>query len=208
MNRRLVRTFEDVRGVLLAHGFGVRADMCRAVPPDYNTGAHGLLTIFNGRALIPGLWGYLPTWMKDQSRFQLSARAETVFEKPMFQGPVRNSRCVVPVDAYVELNPRMAGAGPHLVYRPNRAPFFLAGLFTENLDGNPTVALLTKPASSAMHQFCERMPVAFEDHIGGDKWLAAKDFNHNIEWFEQHRIDARVLDESQNDPGLLDRLPG
>ena len=65
MNRRLVRTFADVRGVLIAHGFEVKADMCRAVPADYNTGTHGLLAIFNGRALIPALWGYLPTWMKD-----------------------------------------------------------------------------------------------------------------------------------------------
>ena len=205
MNRRLVRTFEDVRGVLTAHGFEVKADMCRAVPADYNTGTHGLLTIFNGRALIPGLWGYLPTWMKDQSRFQLSARIETVFEKPMFQGPVRNSRCVVPVDAYVELNPTGRDfVGPHVVYRQDRAPFFLGGLYTENLDGNPTVALLTKPASAAMRGFCERMPVAFEDYVGGSKWLLAKDVSHNIEWFAHHAIAARVLDESQNDAQLLD----
>ena len=126
----------------------------------------------------------------------------------MFQGPVRNSRCVVPVDAYVELNPTgRAFVGPHLVYRQDHTPFFLGGLYTENLDGNPTVALLTKPASAAMRGFCERMPVAFDDHIGGSKWLLAKDVSHNIEWFSHHAIAARVLDESQNDAQLLDALP-
>jgi putative SOS response-associated peptidase YedK len=204
VNRRLVRTFEDIRAVLASNGFNVAVDQCRTVPADYNTSAHGLLTLFTGRALIPGLWGYLPTWSKDQTRFQLSAHAETVFDKPMFRGPVRNSRCVVPVDGYIELNPRgRSYVGPHFVYREQRQPFFVAAVHTENLDGNPTVAILTRPASAVMRPFCERMPVAYQDAAMAKPWLADCIVGDSIEWLCCHAIDPRVIDTSENHESLL-----
>jgi putative SOS response-associated peptidase YedK len=191
----LARSFSNVREVLRNAGFAVMADHCRLMPPELQTGRHGLLAIFNGRVLMPGLWGYLPTWIKDQSHFQLTARVETVFDKPMFRGPVRNSRCVVPVDGYIVPSPQALTLGTQHVHRPALAPFFIGGLYTENLDGNPTVALLTRPASGAMQDLSDRMPVAFENAATSMRWLTHSDPNQCLEWLEHHALGGGAATE-------------
>lgn len=49
-------------------------------------------------------WGLLRSWAKNPkaSRRPINARAETVAERPMFRDLLRERRCVVPIDGYVE----------------------------------------------------------------------------------------------------------
>jgi putative SOS response-associated peptidase YedK len=53
-------------------------------------------------------WGLIPSWTKDEikarefSDMTLNAKAETVFEKPMFKRSITSKRCVLPVDGFYE----------------------------------------------------------------------------------------------------------
>src|SRR5690606_11250477 len=47
-------------------------------------------------------WGFLPAWMKDRTKYQINARAETAFEKPMFRAAARATRCLVLADGWYE----------------------------------------------------------------------------------------------------------
>ena len=50
------------------------------------------------------LWGLIPTWAKDPTlgRNMFNARAETVHEKPSFQIPFKNCRCLIVANGFYE----------------------------------------------------------------------------------------------------------
>src|ERR1700734_4108971 len=53
-------------------------------------------------------WGLIPSWTKSEEQaiefcnMSLNAKAETLFEKPMFKIPALTKRCMLPVDGFYE----------------------------------------------------------------------------------------------------------
>ena len=49
-------------------------------------------------------WGIVPFWANDPKSIShpINARSEEAYAKPMFRGPFRSNRCLVPATAFFE----------------------------------------------------------------------------------------------------------
>ncbi len=128
-----------------------------------------------GRILETMSWGLLPGWAKDAKSVRpINARAETVFEKPMFRSAVRRRRCLVPADGFYEWQQREGRKQPYHIGMVDDAPFALAGIWECRAQpGAPALvscALIVTGANELMARIHERMPVivAPEDYA---RWL-------------------------------------
>jgi len=138
------------------------------------------------RVEVPGVFGLLPHWAKDEklSRHTYNARSETVAEKPSFADAWRKARhCIVPARAIYEPDWSSGRAVPTRITRVDGKPLGIAGLWsrwrtpdgrwlhsytmlTINADGHPFMNRFHKPGDE------KRMVVVLpEDQYGA--WLEA-----------------------------------
>lgn len=113
--------------------------------------------------VAPMYWGFRPHFMADAPEL-INARAETVAEKPMFRQAYRQQRCLVPADGFYEWQRTEQGKQPHFICRPDREPFFFAGLWTRlsepaREDCRHGYAILTTAARESLRPIHEREPV-------------------------------------------------
>ena len=148
---------------------GLVAEGIDPLPPSYNiapsqvalvvrhqTGAHrvDLLT-----------WGLVPGWMKEPGKIRpINARAETIYQKPMFRDAFRHQRCLVLCDGYYEWKKLANGRKqPYHLGRTDGSPFVMAGLWSDNThavsEGIQTFCVITTPASGEAATIHHRMPV-------------------------------------------------
>ena len=76
-----------------------------AKPARYNIAPGTSVGVVRGGAAAQPeamTWGFAPQWLRDPSKSQINARAETVLEKPMFRDSFRKRRCLVPADGWYE----------------------------------------------------------------------------------------------------------
>ncbi len=85
--------------------FGL-SEIVRAVEPRYNAAPTQQLPVIVQRGAEARLawmrWGLVPSWAKEinPSISTFNARAEGISEKPMYRGPIRRQRCLVPADGF------------------------------------------------------------------------------------------------------------
>jgi len=158
-------------------------------PPRYNIAPTQPIAVVHEQ-LVPGQsrarhfslmrWGFLPSWVKDPRDFPLliNARIETVRDKPAFRNAIRRRRALVPADGYYEWRAMGRGKQPYLIRRRDLRPFALAAIFETWMGPNgeelDTVAILTAPASGAIAELHDRVPVTI---AGCDfaSWLDCRD---------------------------------
>ena len=73
-------------------------------------------------------WGLVPSWAKDEKMKLINARSETVHEKPSFKSSLRNKRCLIPADGFIEW--RGTEKQPYYIYLKDQALFAFAGLWS------------------------------------------------------------------------------
>ena len=67
----------------------------------------------DARELSALSWGLVPSWAKDLSGTKpINARAETVFDIPLFRTAIRRRRCLLPADGFYEWQQRPGGRQP------------------------------------------------------------------------------------------------
>ena len=153
-------------------------------------------------------WGLIPHWWKDKKlpRFSINARAEEAASKPMWRGPYRNWRCLIPAEGWYEW-PEKDGVDPttgeiteigqpHFIYQTDREPFCFAGLasmWTPSEGEAPvlTCAILTQAASLSLAPVHDRMPV-----ILPKEWYEA--------WADPTTTDAEIVTGMIRDYALRD----
>lgn len=91
----------------LEERFGAHMVKSEVYAPHYNASPSQKLPVILGRdreVISFGLWGFLPHWLKDNFKIkaQINARAETIFEKPMFKNAFKNNRCLILSDGFYE----------------------------------------------------------------------------------------------------------
>lgn len=136
-------------------------------------------------------WGLVPHWVKDEQELKkqwnntLNARGETIFEKSSFRTAAKNNRCIIYVDGFYEHHHYNKKTYPFYIYRKDKEPMALAGLWSEwkNPDTGGTLntfSIVTTNANAIMAKIHNnpkleepRMPVILPTALE-DKWL------HNI----------------------------
>ncbi len=122
-------------------------------------------------------WGLVPLWAKDTNiGYKLiNARAETVFEKPMWKGSVLHKRCLIPSSGFYEWKVRDEKTKqPYFIHPKDQEMFTFAGVFSAWKDAEGTelftYAIITTEPNREMSMIHDRMPVILhpEDE---DKWL-------------------------------------
>jgi putative SOS response-associated peptidase YedK len=173
-----------------------------------------------GRREAVGLrWGLIPFWAKEPSIGSrlINARAEGLIDKPAFRAAFRRRRCLVPADGFFEWR-ALAGRRkqPYYVRLASGEPFAMAGLWEQwrPPEGEliATFTIVTTTANEALRALHDRMPaiVAPADY---DEWLSSPNPSALLgPWagvaFEVAPIGTRVNDVRNDDPGVLQPLPG
>lgn len=132
-------------------------------------------------------WGLIPHWWKDAKppRLTFNARSEEAATKPMWRGPMRHARCLMPAEGWYEWqalavpDPRTGEIKvqkqPHFIRRSDGKLVCFAALFSEwtPAAGAPprlSCAILTRDAAPSVHGVHDRMPVVMPD-AAFPQWL-------------------------------------
>jgi putative SOS response-associated peptidase YedK len=164
----LVREFDAV----------LRADPAQ-LPPRYNVAPSVLVPVVRvrkgERELASLSWGLLPSWSKKaQGNRPINARAESLFEKPMFRNAIAKRRCLIPADGFYEWQQHPAGKQPWHIGMIDDSTFALGGIWEYwAIEGQEPVlscAIIVTEANELVRKMHERMPliIAREDW---DRWL-------------------------------------
>lgn len=110
-------------------------------------------------------WGLIPSWAKDPKigNKLINARAETLFEKPIFRSAVKQRRCLVLADGFYEWQRAEKAKIPMFIRLKSKRPFGFAGLWESwvSPDGTTvkTCTIVTTEANELMKPIHARMPV-------------------------------------------------
>ena len=152
-------------------------------------------------------WGLIPGWWSQPTlpTATINARSEDAASKPMWRGPVRHTRCLVPALGWYEWQVQPTGKVPHFIHAAGMSGLCFAGLWSEWTDpqraGQSSFAILTRPAASALARVHHRMPVvlapgAWDDWLG--LWPAehaarlAAAVAHSLDDFEYYPVSRYV----------------
>lgn len=133
-------------------------------------------------------WGLVPHWVRDREQLKkiwnntLNARSETIFEKPSFRDSAKNRRCLLYVDGFYEHHHFNGKTFPHYIYRKDKKPLIMAGLWSEWIDDESgevlnTFSIVTTKGNEMMSKIHNnpklkepRMPLILLDALA-DEWL-------------------------------------
>ena len=124
-------------------------------------------------------WGMVPFWAKDPKVMStpFNARSEEAHEKPMFRGPFKSKRCLVPATAFFEWQavPGQKKKQKIRIARADGDLITLAGLYDYWRRGDDvleTFTILTTAPNATMEPIHNRMPVILGEG-DEDEWLDA-----------------------------------
>ena len=153
----------------IARGFDARlTDEAAALPARYNVAptlrVPAVRATADGRVLEAMTWGLVPSWARDPSGVKpINARAETVFDNPMFRNAVRRRRCLIPADGFYEWQARSGRKQPFHIGMVDDGWFAFGKIWEYRvLEGEKprvTCAILVTRANKLMASIHERMPV-------------------------------------------------
>jgi putative SOS response-associated peptidase YedK len=96
----------------------------------------------------------------------INARAESVFDKPMFSGSMETRRCIMPAAGFYEWDKEKNKV---TFFRKDKRPVYLAGFYSLS-DNKDSFVILTTAANESMISVHDRMPVMIEkEHV--KDWL-------------------------------------
>jgi putative SOS response-associated peptidase YedK len=206
----------------IARRFDARLTPAAAVlPPRYNIAPTLAVPVVressDGRRLEAMTWGLVPSWAKDPAGARpINARAETIFDKPMFRNAIRRRRCLLPADGFYEWRTEPQRKQPYHIGMVDRALFAFAGIweYWARAPEEPrvTCAIIVTQANELMARIHERMPViiAPEDYA---RWLDPNADQGSIagmlapfpsELMRAHAVGTRVNSAKNDGPELLE----
>lgn len=147
--------------------------------PNYNAAPTQVMPVITKDGLQIMRWGLIPAWAKDEKigYKMINARAETIFEKPMWKGIVKKNRCLIPANGFYEWKKVSDGKQPYYIHLPDEKLFAFAGIWEAwKHDGVEwhTYSIITTSPNGEMENIHDRMPVILEEEEEQD-WLFADD---------------------------------
>ncbi len=162
-------------------------------------------------------WGLVPEWVHDEEQLKkiwnntLNARGETIFVKPSFRDSAQSKRCILYVDGFYEHHHFEGKTYPFYVFRKDKKPLALAGLWSEwtNPETNgkvKTFTIVTTTGNKLLEKIHNnpklkepRMPVILPESLEND-WLSSisseldkKQIQDLIKEFPAEELDAYTV---------------
>ena len=173
------------------------------------------------RAIAKLRWGLVPYWAKDirMGARLINARAETVHNKPSFGAAFRLRRCLVPANGWFEWKHIEPGKQPYYLALADGSPLSFAALWERwDKDGESveSFTIITTVASPALSHIHHRQPAIIDPRYFAD-WLdPASTRTRLLELvrepyagpYEKRAVSTRVNSVRNDDPDILDSLPG
>ena len=197
-------------------------DEARALPPRYNIAPTLRVPVLRqgrqGREIEAMTWGLTPSWAKDRSGAKpINARAETVFERPMFRNAIARRRCLLPADGFYEWRRGPARKQPYHVGMADGSLLALAGVWEywarEGQEALVSCCIVVTDANALIATIHERMPVivapkdyarwldpALSDRAAIESMLAP----FPAAEMRAHPISTRVNDANNDGPELIE----
>ena len=128
------------------------------------------------REMVLLRWGLVPGWSKgpDPRFSMISARVETVAQKPAYRNALRYRRCLVPADGFYEWRAVDGGKQPYVLRPRAGGVMALAGLWEHWQDANgnelESCTILVRAADAQVRPVHDRMPVIVAPE-SFDLWL-------------------------------------
>lgn len=109
-------------------------------------------------------WGLIPSWAKEpNTKYSLiNARAETIAEKPVYKGLIKNKRCLIIADSFYEWKKVGTKKEPYRIMLKDEGLFAFAGIWDHwERDGNEIIScsIITTSANGLVRDIHDRMPV-------------------------------------------------
>ena len=146
----------------------------------------------------------------------INAGSETVHEKPSFKNSLRNKRCLIPADGFIEW--QGTEKQPCYIYLKDKAIFGFAGLWStwNSLEGVSlnTYSILTTAANEKLTPIHARMPIILPSEQY-ETWLAPDSGldvlrgllkTYPSEQFGFHPVSKKVNSPKNNLPKILQSL--
>jgi putative SOS response-associated peptidase YedK len=185
--------------------------------PSYNIAPSQMSPIVINQAeqreLTGMKWGLIPSWAKDEKMKLINARSETAHEKPSFKSSLKNQRCLIPADGFIEWQGKEKQ--PHYIQLKERALFAFAGLWSnwKTPEGKTlsTYTILTTEANDKLTPIHARMPVILPPEQY-NAWLAPDSSLDDVrslltpypsEEFNFHPVSKEVNSPKNNSPEIL-----
>ncbi len=210
----------------IARSFDARlTDEAAALPARYNVAPTLRIPVVRatpgGRVLEAMTWGLVPSWAKDPSGVKpINARAETIFDKPMFRNAVRRRRCLIPADGFYEWQAGPGRKQPYHIGMVDGGLFAFGGIWEywarEGEEPRVTCAILVTQANELMARIHDRMPViiapehygAWLDPAGEDRTFLAHLLEpYPAELMRAKAVGSRVNNVKNEGPDLVEPLP-
>jgi putative SOS response-associated peptidase YedK len=139
-------------------------------------------------------WGLIPSWTRDEekakefSNMALNAKAETIFEKPMFRKPIMSKRCILPVDGFYEWRDIAKVKYPYYIFPKDGGPFTFGCIYdtwtnTETGEVINSFSIVTTEANEIMamiHNTKKRMPLILPNEVWR-QWVDLKTTKEEIQ---------------------------
>jgi putative SOS response-associated peptidase YedK len=113
-------------------------------------------------------WGLIPSWSKEpRAQFStINARAETITKSPVFRGPFKSRRCLVPASGFYEWRQTGQGKQPYCIRLKEEELFAFAGLYDvwRDAEGNElsSYTIITTTPNDLVAPIHNRMPVILQ----------------------------------------------
>ena len=126
--------------------------------------------------LVEMQWGLIPSWSKEpRAQFStINARAETITKSPVFRGPFKSRRCLVPASGFFEWQRTERGKQPFCIRIKDGDLFAFAGLYDiwHDAEGNElySYTVITTTPNDLVASIHNRMPVILRQE-DEDVWL-------------------------------------
>lgn len=161
-----------------------KVEIGEQIKPNYNAAPTQTMPVITDSGLELMRWGLIPKWAKDEKiGYKLiNARAESVFEKPIWKSVITRNRCLIPANGFYEWQKREDGKQPFFIHPRDEKVFCFAGIWeTWQHDGAEwhTYSILTTEPNREMRSVHNRMPVILHRQNEA-QWLEA-DTREDIE---------------------------
>jgi putative SOS response-associated peptidase YedK len=199
----------------LEERFDAKFDAPELYEPAYHVSAFSIpdvpvITNENVNSIQFLKWGLIPFWTKNEEKANeirtktFNARAETLFEKPSFRGPIKNKRCLVIADGFFEWREVKGKNYPYYIRMADKEAFAMAGIWDtwtnkdtdEKYNTFSVITTRANPLLEKIHNKKKRMPAILrqdDERRWMDSEITRDDINSMLEPIADSLLEAHTV---------------